>query len=85
MQNGEKILFGGSPKKKNPSKGPPKKKIRLVNLTLKNFFLRFSCKTMLLKKNSSVNFGKKIKISFGGSPKKKNFVRENPHHTPPDD
>ncbi len=92
----KKISFGGSPKKKNPSKGPPKKKnsvngasekkkLRSVNLTVKKkFFLRFSCKTMLLKKkNSSVNFGKKIKISFGGSPKKKNFVRENPHHAPP--
>ncbi len=26
---------------------------------------------------------KKIKISFGGSPEKKNSVRENPHQAPP--
>ncbi len=74
----KKISFGGSPKKKKSVKGASeKKKLRLVNLNVKKkFFLRFSCETMLLKKkNSSVNFGKKIKIWFGGSPKKKNLVR----------
>ena len=46
---------------------------------------------MLLKKISSINFAKKIKKTFKGSPKKnsfegsqeKKFVRGNPHHAPP--
>ncbi len=82
VQNEKKNSFGGSPKIKIPSKGPPKKKLRSVNLTRKkNFFCVFPVKPCYLKKISSVNFGKKIKIAFGGSPKK-NFVRENQHHAP---
>ena len=50
--------------KKNPSKGPPKKKkLRSVNLTLKKifFFAFFLENHVIEKKISSVNFGKKIK------------------------
>ncbi len=45
-----------------------KKKKCSVNLTLKKFFF---CVNHVIKKNSSVNFGKKINIWFGGLPKKK--------------
>ncbi len=75
-----KKLFGGSPKK-NSSKGPPKKKLRLVNLTLKYFFLRFPCYIMLLKKSFLGQFCQNKKIHSEGH-RKKNFVCENTDHAP---
>ncbi len=56
-----------------------------VNLTkkLKKLFLRFSLKTMFSKKIFLWSIlAKKIKIWFGGSPKKNEFVHENQHHAP---
>ncbi len=54
---------------KNPSKGPPKKKIMFSQFHPKKFFF-------VIKKNFFGQFWpKKIKIWFGGSPKKKSFAK----------
>ncbi len=55
-------------KKKFCPRGLRKRKSCSVDLTLKNYFLRFSCKTILLKK----------KKEFFGQ-----FWQKNPHHAPP--
>ncbi len=49
----------------------------------KNFFLRFSCKTMFWRKFLWSNLAKKHLVQRVGE--QKNFIRENLHHTPSDD
>ncbi len=74
MVQKEKKIRSEGRRKKNSFQGVSEKKIKFgVNLTLKIFFLRFSCQTMLLKNK---NFVRRVG-------EKKNWVRENPHHAPP--
>ena len=80
MVQNKKKWFEGSPKKQQKKKifcprGHRKKNICLV----KNFSLCFPRKTMLCKKRFG-QFGPKKMVR--GVAKKK-FVRENPHHAPP--
>ena len=55
----KKNLFGGS-QKKDPSKGPPKrKKITFGQFNPENFFLRFPCKNPSKEPLKNKNFGPK--------------------------